>query len=63
MTKTIEIVVGPTGEIRVQTKGFAGAACREADRFVEQALGRRMAETFTPDYHRQEQRRRCSSER
>lgn len=62
MTRTIEILVGPSGEISVQTKGFAGAACRDASRFVEQALGQRMAETLTPEYHRQEQLRQCTSE-
>ena len=40
MTKTIEIIVRPTGETSVQTRGFAGASCREASRFIEEALGR-----------------------
>jgi hypothetical protein len=50
--KTIEITVGPRGETRVETKGFAGDACREASRFLEQALGSRTAETLTPEYHK-----------
>ena len=40
MTRTIEIIVRPTGETTVQTKGFAGASCREASKFIEEALGR-----------------------
>ena len=40
MTRTIEIIVRPTGETSVQTKGFSGASCREASKFIEEALGR-----------------------
>ena len=47
----IEIVVGRDGQTHVETKGFAGAACREATRFLEQALGRTTAETLTPEFH------------
>lgn len=49
--KTIEITVGPRGETKVQTRGFAGAECREASRFVEQALGTRTAEQLTAEFH------------
>ena len=49
--KTIEITVSPTGETRVETRGFAGPECREASRFVEQALGRKTAETLTAEFH------------
>ena len=45
--KTIEIIVDPKGQARVETKGFSGGECREASRFVEQALGTRSAETLT----------------
>jgi hypothetical protein len=49
--KTIEITVSPKGEASVQTKGFAGGECREASRFVERALGTRIAETLTAEFH------------
>ena len=49
--KTIEITVGPKGETSIQTKGFAGAECREASRFLEQALGKCAAETLTAEFH------------
>ena len=49
--KTIEITVGPRGETEVETRGFTGPECREASRFVEQALGRRTAETLTAEFH------------
>ena len=53
--KTIEIIVSPTGESKVQTRGFAGGECKEASRFLEQALGRRTAETLTAEYHQGQQ--------
>ena len=28
--KTIEIIVSPNGETRVQTKGFAGSECQQS---------------------------------
>ena len=37
--KTIEITVDPKGDTKVETRGFTGGECREASRFVEQALG------------------------
>jgi Protein of unknown function (DUF2997) len=49
--KTIEITVDPKGRSRVETRGFAGGECREASRFVEQALGTRSAETLTAEFH------------
>ena len=49
--KTIEITIDPKGEVLVQTKGFAGAACKDASRFVEQALGERIAERLTAEFH------------
>ncbi|WP_337174682.1 DUF2997 domain-containing protein [Paludisphaera sp.] len=51
MSKSIEIVVDPRGGAIVRTTGFAGSACREASRFVEQALGLRTAETLTAEFH------------
>jgi hypothetical protein len=39
MARIIEVVVSPTGETTVQTKGYAGADCLQASRFLEQALG------------------------
>ena len=49
--KIIEIIISPQGEARVQTKGFAGAACQEASRFLEQALGQRTKEQLTAEFH------------
>jgi Protein of unknown function (DUF2997) len=49
--KTIEITVDPKGQSKVETRGFAGGECREASRFLEQALGTRSAETLTAEFH------------
>ena len=53
--KTIEITVGPKGETKVETKGFSGGECREASRFVEQALGRRTDERLTAEFYQGQQ--------
>ena len=52
--KTIEITINPTGETKVETRGFSGASCRDASRFLEEALGQRSAETLTPEFHQSE---------
>ena len=49
--KTIVIIVSPTGETTVTTKGFTGASCREASKFIEQALGQRTGEQLTAEFH------------
>ena len=49
--KRIEIIVAPTGETIVQTTGFTGPACRDASKFLEEALGRRAGERLTPEFH------------
>lgn len=40
--------------VAVQTKGFTGPACRDASRFLEQALGTRTAEALTADFHQRQ---------
>ena len=47
----IEITISPTGQTRVETKGFAGSSCREASRFLEQALGQKKAERLTSEFY------------
>jgi hypothetical protein len=49
--KTIEITISAKGETKVETKGFTGAECRQASRFIEQALGQRTAEKLTAEFH------------
>ena len=49
--KTVEIIVTPEGRTTVQTMGFIGPSCREASKFIEQALGQRIAENLTTEFH------------
>ena len=49
--KVIRVIVGPRGETRVETKGFSGGECREASRFIEQALGQPVGEQLTPEFY------------
>ena len=51
MTRTIEITITPTGQTRVETKGFVGSECRQASEFLEQALGQRTGEQLTAEFH------------
>lgn len=51
MSKTIEIIVSPQGETRLETKGFQGAECQEASKLLEAALGQRAGETLTAEFH------------
>ena len=58
MKQTIEIVVAPNGQTRVETKGFVGNSCRQASQFIDQALGQRTSEQLTPEFHQQQTEQR-----
>ena len=47
----IEVLVSPTGETSIKTVGFNGPQCREATRELEAALGIKLTETLTAEYH------------
>ena len=49
--KTIELIISPTGQTTVQTKGFAGSSCQDASRLIELALGKRTGEQLTSEFH------------
>ena len=51
MSKIIEIIVSPQGQATVQTKGFSGPSCRDASKFLEEALGERTSEKLTSEFH------------
>lgn len=46
----IEVTVSPTGETNVQTRGYDGADCLQASKFLEQALGVVAADRKTSEY-------------
>ena len=51
MSRVIEVTVSPQGQVTVQTKGFAGADCLQASKFLEQALGVATADHKTAEYY------------
>ena len=51
MSQTIEVVVAPNGETRVETKGFTGSSCRAASEFIERALGTSTGERLEPEFY------------
>ena len=49
--KTIEIVIDKQGQTVLQTHGFSGPSCREASKFLEQALGATTTEQLTSEFY------------
>ena len=50
-SKTIEIIIAPNGQSKVETKGFTGSECRDASRFVELAIGQQTNEILKSEFH------------
>jgi hypothetical protein len=57
MSRSIEIIVAPTGEIRIDAVNFKGADCEQATRFLEEALGTAGARQRKPEYHQRQHTR------
>jgi hypothetical protein len=55
MSRVIEVIVSPTGETTVQTKGFSGGECQQASKFLEQALSVVASEQKTAEYYSTQQ--------
>ena len=51
MSRSIEVIVSPTGEIKIDAVGFKGADCEQATRFLEEALGMPTHRQRKPEYH------------
>jgi hypothetical protein len=49
--KIIVLTVDSKGQSKVETRGFTGGECREASKFIEQALGQKTAETLTAAFY------------
>ena len=49
--KIIEIIIAPNGQSTVETKGFTGSECRDASRFIEQAIGQQTNEILKSEFH------------
>jgi hypothetical protein len=51
MKRTIEIIIGTTGELQIDVVGFKGPDCEKATRFLEEALGVIGRKVKKPEYH------------
>ena len=51
MKPIIEIIVGSSGEIKIDAIGFKGADCEKATRYLEEALGTVGATVKKPEYY------------
>jgi hypothetical protein len=52
--KTIEVIVSPKGETKIETKGFVGSACKAASEALEKALGLKQSEQLTAEFYSQQ---------
>jgi hypothetical protein len=51
MMRTIEVIISPKGETKIETKGFAGSSCQQASHFLEQALGAKVSDKPTAEFY------------
>jgi len=49
--KSIEVIIGQDGSIKIDAVGFKGADCQRATEFLERALGRVSTRQKKPAYH------------
>ena len=57
MMKTIEVIISPQGEAKIETRGFAGSSCQQASQFLEQALGIKVSEMPTAEFYQAQPQR------
>ena len=50
MKPTIEVIVSPQGEVKIDAIGYKGPACEKATRFLEEALGVITNRVKKPEY-------------
>ena len=53
MKRTIEVVVGPLGEIQIEAVGFTGTDCEKATAFLENLLGVVKEHRKKPEFYSQ----------
>lgn len=51
-SKSIEVIVDATGQIKIDAVGFQGADCEKATAFLEDALGQVGSRQRKPEYLR-----------
>lgn len=55
--RTINVTIGPGGEIEIETKGFKGRACIDATKDLLKALGKVTSDTPTREIHEAERQK------
>ncbi len=53
MSRSIEVLITPTGEVKIDAVGFNGVDCEKATAFLEQALGIQHIRVHKPEFHQQ----------
>jgi hypothetical protein len=56
MNRTIEIIIGTTGEIQIDAVRFKGPDCEKATKFLEETLGVVGQKIKKPEYHQRSTR-------
>lgn len=54
MSGEVVINISNTGKTTVEVQGVAGASCKDLTKDLEQALGKVISDTKTPDFYRTE---------
>jgi len=54
--KTIEVIIGPDGSLKIDAVGFQGADCEKVTAFLEKALGAVKGRQKKPEHYRQAKR-------
>jgi hypothetical protein len=49
--RSIELIVSPAGETRLQTHGYLGSDCLQASQYLEQALGLATSDRKTDEFY------------
>ena len=52
--RTIEVLIAPTGEATVQTRGYADADCLQASKWLERSLGIATTDQKTAEFFQTE---------
>lgn len=53
MPRIIEVMISPTGETTVQTKGYVGGECQQASKWLELTLGLVASDQKTAEFYQQ----------
>jgi hypothetical protein len=51
VSRSIEVVIAPSGEVKIDAIGFKGVDCQKATAFLEQALGLERNRVRKPEFH------------